>query len=448
MGRTFTRDDVLRLAPDAGSAKSGQELAQVRKWVSLGADEEAVWGECQGSGAKPYQVQIELAEPAFKCSCPSRKFPCKHGLGLLLILAATPEALAKAERPAWVAEWFAARAARAAKAAEEPQRKRAAPDPAAQAKRREQRIERARTGLGELSAWIQDLVRTGLGGVPGKGFAHFDGQARRMVDAQAPGVARLVRQLGSLASSGAGWQRTFLEQLALVHLLTRAVDRFEELSEVTRADVESAVGVTTAVEQLAALPGVNDDWQVFAQENEQEDRLRVQRNWLIGVATRRVALVLQFAHGTTAFELTLSPGTQFRGELVSYPGSGPRAAIRQMQTAGGTINSLTGWESIDDLLEQFSAATASNPWLEQVVVPLKGVTPVKLSEDWYVVDASGAALSAKIRAPEGFTLLAVSGGAPVDLAVAYDGRAVRPLAVMTAGQWHSLVPSIAEATAR
>jgi hypothetical protein len=93
MPRAFTYEEVLRLAPDASSAESAQGLAQVRKWASLGADAEAVWGECQGSDAKPYQVQIALAEPAFKCSCPSRKFPCKHGLGLLLILSATPEAI-------------------------------------------------------------------------------------------------------------------------------------------------------------------------------------------------------------------------------------------------------------------------------------------------------------------------------------------------------------------
>ena len=68
-------------------------------------------GACQGSGSKPYQVQIDLAEPAFKCSCPSRKFPCKHALGLLLIHATTPAAIVKAERPAWVSEWLASREA-------------------------------------------------------------------------------------------------------------------------------------------------------------------------------------------------------------------------------------------------------------------------------------------------------------------------------------------------
>src|SRR5690349_1526069 len=112
----WTRDRVLALAPDASSAKAGQDLANPRKWVTLAGDGSlAIWGECQGSGAKPYQVQVDLSEPAFKCSCPSRKFPCKHGLGLLLMFATGPELLKFADRPAWVNEWFASRAAKAAK---------------------------------------------------------------------------------------------------------------------------------------------------------------------------------------------------------------------------------------------------------------------------------------------------------------------------------------------
>ena len=68
----WTAQRILQLAPDPASGKAGQGLASPRKWPSLGHDADAVWGECQGSGAKPYQVQVALAGPSFKCSCPSR----------------------------------------------------------------------------------------------------------------------------------------------------------------------------------------------------------------------------------------------------------------------------------------------------------------------------------------------------------------------------------------
>ena len=110
MSITWTTEQVLALAPDPASAKAGKDLAgQRKKWANLGQDERAAWGECQGSGSKPYQTKIDLSEPAFSCSCPSRKFPCKHGLGLFLMLAqqpalfasGTPPACARCTRSAW-----------------------------------------------------------------------------------------------------------------------------------------------------------------------------------------------------------------------------------------------------------------------------------------------------------------------------------------------------------
>ncbi len=105
----YTSEQVLALAPDAGSQKSGQELANTRKWQSIAMGGTALWGECQGSGAKPYQTRVDLNGPAFKCSCPSRKFPCKHGLGLLLLYSLSQDSFRQAEPPKWVQEWLDSR---------------------------------------------------------------------------------------------------------------------------------------------------------------------------------------------------------------------------------------------------------------------------------------------------------------------------------------------------
>ena len=85
---SFSPEQIIALAPDAPSAKAGRSLATARKWSALGCDERAVWGECQGSGKEPYRTQIDFTEPAFRCMCPSRKFPCKHALGLFLLFVA------------------------------------------------------------------------------------------------------------------------------------------------------------------------------------------------------------------------------------------------------------------------------------------------------------------------------------------------------------------------
>ncbi len=104
MSTIWTQEQILSLAPDASSAKNGKSLAVRHKWLSLSYNEQAIWGECQGSGKNTYRTQIDITEPAFKCSCPSRKFPCKHGLGLFLIFANTKDNFHNSTPPDWVSQ--------------------------------------------------------------------------------------------------------------------------------------------------------------------------------------------------------------------------------------------------------------------------------------------------------------------------------------------------------
>ena len=103
----LTTEQALALAPDPASASAGQKLATERSWQGLGRDGRAAWGECKGSAL--YQVRIDLSDLATKCTCPSRKFPCKHAIGLLLFVAA--ERLPSGTPPEWVAEWLTKRSA-------------------------------------------------------------------------------------------------------------------------------------------------------------------------------------------------------------------------------------------------------------------------------------------------------------------------------------------------
>src|SRR5574341_2349715 len=123
----WTSAQVLTLAPDNASAKAGQALASSHKWTTLGRNERALWGECPGSAKEPYQVQIDLSEPAFKGTCPSRKFPCRHALGLFLLFASQPTVLNEQAAPAWVSEWLVKRDQQA-----QHQQARTAKDPAGQ----------------------------------------------------------------------------------------------------------------------------------------------------------------------------------------------------------------------------------------------------------------------------------------------------------------------------
>lgn len=102
----WTPDQVVALATDASSVKAGQKLSKLSGWLTTGTNGTVLWGEFKGSGKSPYRTQIVLGEPAFKCTCPSRKFPCKHALGLLLGYSENPSAVGQSDPPDWVQEWL------------------------------------------------------------------------------------------------------------------------------------------------------------------------------------------------------------------------------------------------------------------------------------------------------------------------------------------------------
>ena len=432
----WTSQRVMELAPDAASGKAGQGLASPRKWPSTGRDAGAVWGECQGSGSKPYQVQVDLSGPTFKCSCPSRKFPCKHGIGLMLMAAA--DGVPEAPQPQWVTDWLASRVERA----EKKQAKIDAPpkpvDEAAQSRRREKRLGQVADGLASLDVWVRDLVRGGLATVPGRGYAFFDDPARRMVDAQAPGVAARLRGLAAVASGGAGWERRFAEELASLHLLVAAHARLDDLPEPTRDDVLATLGIAQPTEAVLARPAVRDRWQIIAREVIEDDRLRTARTWLFGTATRRPAVVITSAYGGAAIDVSLSPGTAFDGDLCFYPGTGPRAAVKARGTPS-RLAALDGPDTVDGLCDLASAANAAHPWLGEIVVPVRSLTAVRSTAGLALVDRAGQSVPAVLADAAQWTLLAISGGSPTDLAVAFDGRRARPLGMVHDGAFTSLV---------
>lgn len=432
MPELWTTERILALAPDASSAKSGKELAAARKWVTLGKDEHALWGECQGSAKTPYQTQIDLSEPAFKCSCPSRKFPCKHGLGLFLLMTAQPGAFSGSTRPAWVAQWLESRASRADQRAKKQEDGAAPPDPAAQARRLAERQKKVAAGVAELDLWLRDLVRQGLASAQGRPLSFWDSAAARMVDAQAPGLARLVREAGGLCASGDQWQARVTDRLGRLSLLIQAFGRIDSLPDATAHDVRSLVGFTVNQDELLLQPGLADDWHVLGQRVTLEDKLRVQRTWLHGPRSQRFALVLQFAYGSQGFDKSLLPGTRVEAELVFFPGASLRAAPKPGHGAPDAIKTWPGFPGINAAGAAYAGHLSQYPWAEQFPFALSAVIPFRSGNAWMIRDTAGAQLALSPRFAQAWNLLALSGGHPIDLFGEWDGEALLPLSAYAA----------------
>jgi hypothetical protein len=407
---------VEALAPDAASVRAARGLT----FSASGRLDEILWGLCRS-----YQVCIDLAGPAFRCSCPSRKIPCKHTLGLLLLWAESD--VSSAEAPSFVREWQAARAAAAAR-----RRSPAGPpDPVAAAKRVEQRAERVASGLAELSRWLDDQVRQGLAGAQRGGPRPFDAMAARLVDAQAPTAASAVRRLGTVAGIGPHWADRLLGELALLRLLVAGHERLDELPSELAATVRARIGFPVATDDVLAGPRVADRWQVLGQVDTDDGALTTRRTWLRGAATGRFALVLAFAAPADTLVSDLVPGTEFRGDLTFYPGAVPlRALVAERHSAAEPFHRPDGAQQLAEALGGWAGTVAAEPWRYDAPVLLGGVTP---SEDGWLVDESGAALPLAAGYREPWWLLAAAGAAPATVAAEWSPAGLRPLAAWVGG---------------
>lgn len=431
MAVNLTTEQILALAPDPASIKAGRDLSTPRKWSSLGFTDVTVWGECQGSGSMPYQVRIDLVELAFKCSCPSRKFPCKHSLGLMLLLVEQNAAFTSSAMPAWVTEWMDERQARSQKkAAKSDDETDKDVDPVAQAKRLEQRKQKVSAGVAELDKWLQDLFRQGLASLRSKPFSFWELMVARLIDSQAPGLARLVRDCAGISSTGEGWQERLAESLGRIYLLVEAFNRIETLPNDLQDEIKSIVGFTVSQEELLKGEGVVDLWKVVGQRVEKDDKLKTQRTWLYGERSRRWALVLSFAHGAGMLDTTLIAGHEFEGELVYYPGSFPlRTLVKNRAESAKSIYQLSG-HNVDEALKLYSEALSLNPWIERFPMTLNDVTPTyKADDQWFLMDSAENAVRMSIGQLSGWQLMSLSCGKPISIFGEYNEQCLAPLAV-------------------
>ena len=316
---------VEKAAPDASSLAAARRLAHPGPWSGTGSTETLVWGKCQGSGKTPYQVSIDLTGPAYRCSCPSRKFPCKHALALLLLWVRGHGSVADAERPAdFAGEWAEQRV-------ERPARTKAPVDPEARAKRQAERFATMSAGIEDLALWLADLVRTGTVQARRQPWGWWDAAAARLVDAQLPGLAERVRAMGSEVNRREDWADHLLAELGRWWSAVQAWRRWDDLDDRTRADLRTYVGWPQATDDVRAGETVTDAWLVLGAHRSDDGRLVQQRTWLYGERTRQWVLLLDFAAGGAPLPLAHLAGSVLDGHARALPRQppAPRAGGRR-----------------------------------------------------------------------------------------------------------------------
>lgn len=383
----LTRSAIEAMAPDQSALTAASKLLQPAKWLSRARAGGLIWGECQGSGANPYRVAADIEDVGSKCTCPSRKFPCKHALALMWMFVEGGAAFKEGDVPEWVKDWIGRRRKTSAptqssegkslSAAREVIAE-GAPDPEGDARRKAASERRAqdtyrsvRAATEDLDVWVADQLRSGLMGFLGDLGGRCRRIAARLVDAKAGALASRVDEMPSRLLSLSAEERVdaAISELGKLVLLTRAWRAAPNDPDLRREVVTSE----TRDDVLAspATPRVASVWEVLGERiATRRDGLVSQATWLMNMqqGPQRFAMLLDFfpasaGRRTSAFVA----GERFAAELAFYPGSAPLRAV--VVSRGDPEDVPSAWpKAPPDPFAVYAAHMLVTPW--QTEVPL------------------------------------------------------------------------------
>jgi hypothetical protein len=254
-----------------------------------------------------------------------------------------------------------------------------------------------------------------------------------MVDAQAPGLASRVRELGSLAGTGGDWPSRMLEETALLHLLARGYLGRERLPEALAGTVRTRIGFTVDSAEVLAGPLVRGQWLVLAQYDTADDRLTTRRIWLHDEGAGRFALLLSYGAAGRAPDLVLPVGAVLDAELGYYPSALPlRAALGPQYGTGLLPPGAPRGVGIAAALDSYGIALADDPWLDEWPVILSGVVPIPSATRWQLADATGDDAVPLAGSAPHWRLAALSGGHPLTVFAELTPTGAKPLAAWPA----------------
>lgn len=383
----LTRSSIEAMAPDQSALVAASGLLKPAKWPVRARSGPIIWGECQGSGANPYRVAADTEDVGSKCTCPSRKFPCKHALALMWMFVEDEAAFAQGAIPDWVNEWRARRRKGAAApvasgdndiAAAGTVPVEGAADPETEARRKAAAAKRAqdtrrsvRAATEDLDGWIGDQLRSGLSGFVAELGERCRRIAARLVDGKAGALASRIDEMPSRLLGLPGEERIdgAIAELGKLAILTRAwraaPDDPELRREVVGAETRDEVLASPAALRVTAL------WEVLGERiATRRDGLVSQATWLINLtpAPPRFAVLLDFFPASAGRRSSVFvPGERFAAELAFYRAKTPlRAVIAARRDGGATPD---GWPpAADDPFADYAEQLLEAPW--RIDVPL------------------------------------------------------------------------------
>ena len=202
-----TEEQIRAMAVNAAALANARKISQKGGFLRLERSEDDTFymGECSGSGKSNYITSADFIEPGnivCRCSCPSRQFPCKHGLALLFEISAgknfeiceIPEDIQKKREKKLARNQKAGKQAEGELSPEMAEKKKASAAKSAKAAKTK-KIKKQMEGLSLTETLVRDLVRAGLGTMGGTALKTYEQLAKQLGDYYLPGPQRLLNGL-------------------------------------------------------------------------------------------------------------------------------------------------------------------------------------------------------------------------------------------------------------
>ena len=431
----WSSEKISSIAPDPTTARRGEELGTTRKWRNLEGNVKAIWGECKSSGASFYKTQIDLNGPAFKCNCPSRKFPCKHSIGLLHLYVNSSDAFRITEdMPEDLSVWLENRKNKSASVSEA-NNEAAEKAKIAAEKKRQKRLDLMASGFEDLEIWLSDLIRQGLATTDGQAYSFWQNISARMVDSKIGGVGRKLKAIPLLQGSNTKWPEHMLAEFAQFYLMIKGFKNLEKLPETLQKELLTVSGINIRKEELLPLKGVVDEWKVIGIIEGVDDNLNFRRTWLYGGNTGKNVLILDYSFGDAGYPMNWIVGQSIQAELVYYPSSFPLRVI--VKENFGTIDfnhKIIGSENFEAFFQNYSNAITKNPWLLYFPALLENIIPVFNKGNLYLIDNKKKTIKALNKGNKAWKLIALSGGHPITVFGEWSGELFVPISVLSEDQ--------------
>ena len=206
--KNITEQQILSMAPNAAAASNGRKIAAGGGFVRLfkSADDTFFMGECKGSGKNPYITSadyIDPDKPVYRCSCPSRQFPCKHSLALMYeMMSGKPFEICEIPE-----DILKKRGKIAAKTAPEKSPEELTPEEKEKLKKKKassaktaqnakkKKLQKQLEGLELCKKVIDGLISAGLGTMGGTSMASYQDISKQLGDYYLNGPQKLLNRL-------------------------------------------------------------------------------------------------------------------------------------------------------------------------------------------------------------------------------------------------------------